>query len=105
VGSSPAAPTTSRLLVEDRRPSLLGAVSLIRSVPITQTRVPGLARVVRWRTWCGSSRSIVPAVLVLLRERAWWLPRWLDRILPDVDVEGAELEHRVVAREAALAET
>ena len=49
--------------------------------------------------------TIVPAVLVLLRERAWWLPRWLDRILPDVDVEGAELEHRVVAREAALAET
>ena len=28
----------------------------------------------------------------LLGERAWWLPRWLDRILPDVDVEGAKLE-------------
>ena len=38
--------------------------------------------------------TIVPAVLVLLRDRAWWLPRWLDRILPDVDVEGAKLEHR-----------
>ncbi len=39
--------------------------------------------------------TIVPAILVLLRERAWWLPRWLDRLLPDVDVEGAKLEHRV----------
>ena len=38
--------------------------------------------------------TIVPSVLVLLQERAWWLPRWLDRILPDVDVEGAKLEHR-----------
>ena len=28
----------------------------------------------------------------LLGETAWWLPRWLDRILPDVDVEGAKLE-------------
>ncbi len=28
----------------------------------------------------------------LLGDAAWWLPRWLDRILPDVDVEGAALE-------------
>ncbi|MDI3212101.1 MMPL family transporter [Arthrobacter sp. AL12] len=35
--------------------------------------------------------TIVPAVMYLLGERAWWLPRWLDRILPDVDVEGAKL--------------
>ena len=48
--------------------------------------------------------TIVPAVLVLLRERAWWLPAWLDRLLPNVDVEGAQLEHRVVSREAARAE-
>ncbi|PRY21339.1 MMPL family transporter [Pseudosporangium ferrugineum] len=31
---------------------------------------------------------LVPAVLHLLGERAWWLPRWLDRLLPHVDVEG-----------------
>ena len=37
--------------------------------------------------------TIVPAVLQLLGERAWWLPRWLDRILPDVDVEGEKLRH------------
>ena len=44
--------------------------------------------------------TIIPAVMALLKERAWWLPRWLDRILPDVDIEGAKLEHRVVGREA-----
>ncbi|MEW2255712.1 MMPL family transporter [Streptomyces sp. NPDC047869] len=32
--------------------------------------------------------AIVPAVLALLGKRAWWLPRWLDRALPNVDVEG-----------------
>ncbi|HJW00729.1 MAG TPA: MMPL family transporter [Arthrobacter sp.] len=36
--------------------------------------------------------TIVPAVMYLLGEKTWWLPRWLDRVLPDVDVEGARLE-------------
>ncbi|MFJ3839046.1 MMPL family transporter [Streptomyces sp. NPDC090054] len=35
--------------------------------------------------------AIVPAVLALLGHRAWWLPKWLDRILPNVDVEGESL--------------
>ncbi|WP_333776669.1 MMPL family transporter [Streptomyces sp. IBSBF 3136] len=35
--------------------------------------------------------AIVPAVLALLGRKAWWLPRWLDRALPDVDVEGEGL--------------
>lgn len=34
---------------------------------------------------------LIPALLYLLGERVWWLPAWLDRILPDVDVEGAKL--------------
>jgi RND superfamily putative drug exporter len=33
--------------------------------------------------------------MYLLGEKAWWLPRWLDRILPDVDVEGAKLRKTV----------
>lgn len=45
--------------------------------------------------------TIVPAVMALLGERAWWLPSWLDRVLPNVDIEGSALEHRVLAREAA----
>ncbi|MGJ5827596.1 MMPL family transporter [Streptomyces ossamyceticus] len=35
--------------------------------------------------------AIVPAVLALLGRSAWWLPRWLDAVLPDMDVEGAKL--------------
>jgi RND superfamily putative drug exporter len=35
---------------------------------------------------------LVPATMELLGDRNWWLPRWLDRLLPNVDVEGhAEL--------------
>ncbi|HEX5088473.1 MAG TPA: MMPL family transporter [Nocardioides sp.] len=40
--------------------------------------------------------TLVPAVLMLLRRRAWWLPGGLARGLPEVDVEGAAL-HRKVA--------
>ncbi|MDN5381817.1 MMPL family transporter [Streptomyces sp. LB8] len=35
--------------------------------------------------------AIVPAVLALLGHKAWWLPKWLDRVLPNVDVEGEGL--------------
>lgn len=35
--------------------------------------------------------TLVPAVLALLGERAWWLPRWLDRVVPKVDIEGSNL--------------
>jgi RND superfamily putative drug exporter len=35
--------------------------------------------------------TIVPALMSLFGKAAWWLPRWLDRVLPDVDVEGAKL--------------
>ncbi|HSO97168.1 MAG TPA: MMPL family transporter [Acidimicrobiia bacterium] len=31
---------------------------------------------------------LVPATMELLGDANWWLPRWLDRLLPDVDVEG-----------------
>jgi RND superfamily putative drug exporter len=36
-------------------------------------------------------------VLALLGDRAWRLPRWLDRLLPRVDVEGAALDRRAPA--------
>ena len=41
--------------------------------------------------------TLVPAVMTLLGERAWWLPRWLDRLLPTFDVEG-----EVLTKEMAL---
>ena len=31
---------------------------------------------------------LVPATMELLGDKNWWLPRWLDRLLPDIDVEG-----------------
>ncbi|MEQ4518983.1 MMPL family transporter [Pseudarthrobacter sp. B907] len=48
--------------------------------------------------------TIVPAVMYLLGSKAWWLPRWLDRILPDVDVEGAKLRQPAVSTADAVAE-
>lgn len=41
----------------------------------------------------------VPAVLALLGEKAWYMPKWLDRVLPSFDVEGEGL-----ARELSLAD-
>jgi putative drug exporter of the RND superfamily len=35
--------------------------------------------------------TLVPAVMTLLGHNAWWLPRWLERTLPDVDIEGKVL--------------
>ncbi|CAN5816282.1 MMPL family transporter [soil metagenome] len=35
---------------------------------------------------------VIPAVMSLLGESAWYLPRWIDKILPDVDVEGEQLK-------------
>ncbi|MDZ5145806.1 MMPL family transporter [Microbacterium testaceum] len=37
---------------------------------------------------------LMPAIMHVLGGAAWWLPRWLDRIVPNVDVEGAALERR-----------
>jgi putative drug exporter of the RND superfamily len=35
---------------------------------------------------------LVPATMELLGDRNWWLPRWLDRLLPRIDVEGGHEE-------------
>lgn len=44
--------------------------------------------------------TLTPAVLHLLGDRAWWIPRWLDRVLPDLDVEGSKLRAHVQEQEA-----
>ncbi|MEO7125206.1 MAG: MMPL family transporter [Nakamurella sp.] len=36
--------------------------------------------------------TLVPAVMTLLGRHAWYLPKWLDKILPNVDIEGAALD-------------
>lgn len=45
--------------------------------------------------------TIIPALMTLLGEKAWWFPRWLDRILPNVDVEGESLQQGKPQAEAA----
>jgi RND superfamily putative drug exporter len=37
---------------------------------------------------------LVPATMELLGDANWWLPKWLDRLLPRVAVEGQALEVR-----------
>ena len=44
---------------------------------------------------------LVPAVMVLLGKRAWWLPRWLDRIVPHVSIEGEDYFAKRDAERAA----
>jgi RND superfamily putative drug exporter len=44
--------------------------------------------------------TLVPAIMTLLGKAAWWLPRWLGRIVPEVHLEGDPddapvLEHAV----------
>jgi len=48
---------------------------------------------------------LVPAVMVLLGKRAWWLPGWLDRIVPHISIEGEEFfKQRDAERAAASAD-
>jgi hypothetical protein len=37
--------------------------------------------------------TLVPAFLTLLRERSWYIPRWLDRLLPNVTIEAPHDEN------------
>ena len=42
--------------------------------------------------------TLVPAVLALLGDKAWWMPKWLDKLLPEFDMEG-----EVLTKQLALA--
>ncbi|MCC3312384.1 MMPL family transporter [Nocardia africana] len=43
---------------------------------------------------------VVPAVIALLGDRAWGLPRWLDRLVPNFDIEGGAVRNRGIDVEA-----
>jgi len=43
---------------------------------------------------------LVPAVMSLLGTHAWYIPRWLDRITPNIDIEGSEHLARLAAAES-----
>ena len=38
--------------------------------------------------------TLIPASMFLLGRATWWMPKWLDRVLPSVDVEGSALESK-----------
>lgn len=56
---------------------------------------------------------LMPAIMRVLGARAWWIPRWLDRVLPHIDIDGHDEEPAAVTdratdrgtreREAAMA--
>ncbi|MEU7188529.1 MMPL family transporter [Streptomyces sp. NPDC045470] len=48
--------------------------------------------------------ALVPAVLALLGRAAWWLPKWLQRALPNVDVEGEQLQKHLAPEPAGKPE-
>jgi RND superfamily putative drug exporter len=48
--------------------------------------------------------TIVPAVMALLGKSAWWLPRWLNRLLPNVDIEGDSLQPHPTPTEPRIPE-
>ncbi|MEV7864355.1 MMPL family transporter [Streptomyces hirsutus] len=39
--------------------------------------------------------TFIPATMALAREKAWWIPGWLHRLLPDLDVEGDKLAQKI----------
>ncbi|WP_026402539.1 MMPL family transporter [Actinomadura rifamycini] len=43
--------------------------------------------------------TLVPAAMSLLGRGAWWLPRWLDRAVPNLDIEGEKLRGELAAPE------
>ncbi|MFJ9895574.1 MMPL family transporter [Streptomyces sp. NPDC091280] len=71
---------------------LLDDVALIKSIGL------GLASAVLFDAFV-VRMTLVPAVMTLLGRRAWSLPKWLDRVLPDVDVEGEKLQHALAERQ------
>ena len=42
--------------------------------------------------------TLVPASMFLMGRATWWMPKWLDKILPTVDIEGTALEEEWEAK-------
>jgi RND superfamily putative drug exporter len=50
--------------------------------------------------------TLVPAFLTLMGERSWYMPRWLDRLLPNITIEPPhDGEAAVAAAEPAATES
>lgn len=54
--------------------------------------------------------TLTPAIMALLGDKAWWMPKWVDRLTPNMDVEGAALSEKMSEniqheRESAVADS
>ena len=47
--------------------------------------------------------TLTPAIMALLGDKAWWMPKWLDRLTPNMDVEGAALSEKIQHRRDSAA--
>ncbi len=45
----------------------------------------------------------VPAAMTLMGDKCWWIPKWLDKILPHVNIEGGDFFEKQAAAEATPA--
>lgn len=62
-------------------------------MPVTMAKAMGFAMAVAILFDAFVVRmAVIPALMALLGENAWYLPRWLNRLLPNVDVEGERLK-------------
>ncbi|MNT51498.1 Membrane protein YdfJ [compost metagenome] len=43
--------------------------------------------------------TLVPAVMTILGKSAWYLPKWLERMLPNIDVEGESVMREAQGKE------
>ncbi|MEW2402568.1 MMPL family transporter [Streptomyces sp. NPDC046862] len=75
---------------------LLDDAALIKSIGL------GLASAVFFDAFV-VRMTIVPAVMALLGRRAWALPKWLDKAMPNVDVEGEKLRHALEGGQTGFA--
>ena len=49
--------------------------------------------------------TLVPALMTLFGRAAWWMPKWLGRLLPNLDIEGEQLRHHIGDLAWATAQT
>jgi len=49
--------------------------------------------------------TLVPAAMAIVGSRIWYHPQWFARYVPDPDIEGKRLEHRLAETELAPAGT
>ncbi|MCG7229685.1 MMPL family transporter [Corynebacterium minutissimum] len=45
--------------------------------------------------------SLVPATMFLMGHTTWWMPKWLDKLIPQLDIEGTALEEEWERKHAA----